>query len=223
LARVLAQWADTTLFWAAMAYSLTPKGMAHLFDQAGPDAAKAFGADRAAMRVATPRLRPGDAAGAYRSYLRRLANMLEEQDYLLGGQPCVADFAAYHPLWFTRSQTSVMADILDATPGVVAWLDRMAAIGHGSTTRLDAEGAISIAARSVPLPVAGAAFQDDHGLPLGTRVSIASNDFGPEATEGELVAATRMHCTVRRTDPRAGTVHVHFPRIGYALRPVEPA
>ncbi len=68
--------------------------------------------------------------------------------------------------------------------------------------------------------MADAVFQDDHGIALGTRVSIAGNDFGPEATEGELVAATRMHYTLRRVDPRAGTVHVHFPRIGYALRAV---
>jgi hypothetical protein len=44
-----------------------------------------------------------------------------------------------------------------------------------------------------------------------------------EPTEGELLAATRMHYTLRRTDPRAGTVHVHFPRIGYVLRRAEAA
>ena len=223
MARVLAQWADTTLFWTSMAYSLSPKGVAQMFGTAGPDAAKAFGADRAAMRVATPRIRPGDAAGAYKSYLRRLANMLEGQDFLLGAQPCVADFAAYHGLWFTRVQTSVMADVLDATPGVLAWMDRMAAIGHASSTRLDADAAIALAAQSTPLPVDDAAFQDDHGIALGSRVSISGNDFGPEPTEGELVAATRMHYTLRRTDARAGTVHVHFPRIGYVLRAAEPA
>ena len=31
LARVLAQWADSTLFWAAMAYNLQPKGTQALF------------------------------------------------------------------------------------------------------------------------------------------------------------------------------------------------
>ena len=31
-----------------------------------------------------------------------------------------------------------------------------------------------------------------------------------------------MHYTLRRTDPRAGTVHVHFPRIGYALKAATP-
>jgi carbon-monoxide dehydrogenase large subunit len=47
LARVLAQWADTTLFWAAMAYNLQPKGAAAMFDGAPPEAAKAFGAGSA--------------------------------------------------------------------------------------------------------------------------------------------------------------------------------
>lgn len=223
MARILAQWSDTTLFWTSMAYSLTPKGMAQMFDKAGPDAAKAFGADRAAMRVATPRIRPADATGAYRSYLRRLANMLEEQDFLLGPQPCVADFATYHGLWFTRTQTPALSDVFEATPGVLAWLDRMAAIGHGTSTRLSAEEAIALAAQATPLPVADTAFQDDHGIALGAQVSIASNDFGPEPTTGELVAATRMHYTLRRVDARAGTVHVHFPRIGYVLRPADAA
>ena len=39
--------------------------------------------------------------------------------------------------------------------------------------------------------------------------------------EGELVAATRMHYTLRRTDQRSGLVHVHFPRIGYSLKKVD--
>ena len=63
-------------------------------------------------------------------------------------------------------------------------------------------------------------FQDEHGIPLGTRVTIAAESFGTEPTEGDLIAATRTRYTLRRTDPRAGTVHVHFPRIGYVLRAV---
>jgi hypothetical protein len=62
------------------------------------------------------------------------------------------------------------------------------------------------------------AFQDDHGIPLGSRVTITAESFGPEPTEGELIAATRTHYTIGRTDPRAGTVHVHFPRIGFVLK-----
>jgi chromosome segregation ATPase len=35
--------------------------------------------------------------------------------------------------------------------------------------------------------------------------------------EGELVAATRTRYSLRRSDARAGTVHVHFPRVGYEI------
>ena len=40
---------------------------------------------------------------------------------------------------------------------------------------------------------------------------------------GKLVAASRMHYTLERTDDRAGTLHVHFPRIGYVLKKADNA
>jgi glutathione S-transferase len=224
LARVLAQWADTTLFWAAMAYNLQPKGAAAMFDGAPPEAAKAFGADRAAMSAGMTRLRPGDATAAYKSYLRRIANMLEGQDFLMGSAPCVADFACYHPLWFSRLRVPVMAGILDATPAVLAWMDRMAALGHGRIEKFSATEAIALSAASTrAADQKDNTFQDEHGIPLGSRVTVAAETFGPEVTEGELVAATRTRYTLKRVDERAGTVHVHFPRIGYALKAVVPA
>lgn len=65
------------------------------------------------------------------------------------------------------------------------------------------------------------AFQDDHGIALGSAVTIRAESFGLEETAGTLVAATRTHYTIERTGERAGLVHVHFPRIGYVLRPAE--
>jgi glutathione S-transferase len=110
LARVLAQWADDKLFWAAMAYNFHPKGAAQMFGGGPPEQwgqmAKVFADDRALMRVGMARLPFADAAAAYKSYLRRLANMLDGQAYLMGDVATLADFAAYHPLWFTRTRTS---------------------------------------------------------------------------------------------------------------------
>jgi glutathione S-transferase len=224
VARIVAQWADTTLFWAAMAYNLQPKGAAAMFEGAPPELAKAFGADRAAMTAGMVRLRPADATAAYRSYLRRLSNMLEVQDFLFGAVPCVADFAAYHPLWFSRVRVPVMAGILDATPAVLNWMDRMAALGHGQMSKFTAEEAIAACA-AAPGPAAqnDLTFQDEHGIARGSRVTVAAETFGQETTEGELIAATRTRYTVRRIDARAGTVQVHFPRIGYVLKAVLPA
>ena len=84
VARVLAQWADSTLFWAAMGYNLSAKGAAALFANAPPEAAQSFSADRAAMSGGMTRLRPSDASGIYKSYLRRLSHMLDGQPFLLG-------------------------------------------------------------------------------------------------------------------------------------------
>jgi len=228
VSRVFAQWADTTLFWAAMAYSLQPKGAAHVFGKAPPEAAKAFGEDRKAMSGNMVRLRPADATSAYRSYLRRIAHMAEEHDFLFGTDPCVADFATYHSLWYTRNQVPVLADILAATPAVSEWMDRIAAIGHGGMDKFNSADAVTVAKAAEPMPpgqnlLLDSAFQDDHGIALGSLVTVTAESFGPESTEGVLLAATRTHYTLQREDPRTGIVHVHFPRIGYVLRKAEAA
>jgi glutathione S-transferase len=226
VSRIFAQWADSALFWAAMAYNLQPRGAAQVFADAPPETAKAFGEDRKAMAVNMTRLRPADATSAYRSYLRRIAHMADEHDFLFGIEPCVADFAAYHPLWFTRTQVPALAEILSVTPSIVEWMDRMKAMGWGLPEKFGSGDAVEVARKAEPRPrgdnlLIDSAFQDDHGIPLGSRVAVTSESFGPEPTEGELIAATRTHYTLRRTDPRAGTVHVHFPRIGYVLKKAE--
>jgi glutathione S-transferase len=230
-ARIIAQWADTTLFWAAMAYNFSPAGSAQMFGINSPQAteaianAKLFADDRSKMRSGMPRLPAADAASSYKSYLRRIANMLDEHPFLMGDKPCIADFAVYHPMWFTRHRTSVMAGIFDATPSVLAWMDRIAATGHAKNAQLSATDSIAICAINTPsitnIDDKNSNFQNEHGIPLGSLVTIASESFGPEPTEGELIAATRMHYTLRRHDDRAGVVHVHFPRIGFVLKKVD--
>ena len=221
MGRTLAQWADTTLFWTAMAYNFQPPGVAQVFAGAPPEAAKAFAEDRQAMRSGMPRMPAADATAAYKSYLRRMSDMLDEWPFLLGEQASIADFAAYHPLWFTRTRTPAMAGVLDATPAVLAWMDRMANIGHASFEKFSATDAIGVAHAATPVALHDDVFQDEHGIALGSQVIIKSENFGLEITQGELVAATRMHYTLRRTDERAGMVHVHFPRIGYILKRLE--
>lgn len=218
MGRTLAQWADTTLFWTAMAYNFQPPGVAQVFANAPPEAAKAFADDRQAMRQGMPRMPAADSAAAYKSYLRRLSDMLDDWPFLLGSLPSIADFSAYHPLWFTRTRTPAMAGILNATPAVLTWMDRMAAMGHANFEKFSATDAIAVAAAATPAALHDDIFQDEHGIALGSQVTINSENFGLEPTQGELIAATRMRYTLRRTDQCAGTVHVHFPRVGYILK-----
>jgi hypothetical protein len=43
------------------------------------------------------------------------------------------------------------------------------------------------------------------------------SDYGLDPVRGELVVLEANHVAVRRTDARAGTVVVHFPRLGYKV------
>jgi glutathione S-transferase len=217
--RIVAQWADSTLFAAAMAYCFSPKGAAFFFQDQPPEVAKAFAEDRAKMRGGASRMHTGDATSAYKSYLRRIASMVDKQPYVMGQQPGLADFSCYHALWFTQ-RVPPLAGILDATPSLSAWMGRMGDIGHGSMEESDASAAIAVAGQSTPAGVDKDVFQDDHGIALGSRVTITAESFGLEPTEGELIAATRTRYSLRRSDERAGTVHVHFPRIGFQLKAV---
>jgi hypothetical protein len=205
-----------------MAYNFQAAGVDQVFAGVPPEGVQAFVADRTAMRGGAARMASSDATGTYRIYLQRIANMLDGTDFLFGEEPCVADFAVVHPLWFTQERTPALAGILAGTPQVQSWMARMKAIGHGTPGKCSAEEALQTARSSKPVAVQAEVFQDEHGIALGSQVVIASDNFGLEPTPGELVAATSARYTLRRSDDRAGTVHVHFPRVGFTLKKVSP-
>ena len=199
--------ADAKRAWAARGGTVRRKGTAQSFGGGPPELwgpqAKLFGEDRTKMRMGAARMHPSDAAATYKSYLRRLADMLHEQAYLLGDKPCIADFAAYPPLWFTRTQTSVMADILDATPPVLAWMDRMATIGHGTSQSSSAADSVAScpASAGVGAVLSYQPLQDEHGLALGTRGAVASASCAPEPHAGDRRAATAPRSPRDRARP----------------------
>ncbi len=221
LVRSLAQWADTLLFPVAMAYNFQPKGAQHVMAGMPEDLVKAFAPDRQAMRGGAARMPAADATAMYKSHLRRISSMLEDHLFLLGDTPCLADFSVYHSIWFTYAKVPNIDSILDATPLVRAWATRMAEFGHAEHETIPAAKAIEIAKHAQPLPLTDDVFQDEHGFPLGTQVTVAADSFGTEPTAGKLVAATRTRLTLERSDPLTGTVHVHFPRMGFIMKKVD--
>ncbi|MCX7270023.1 MAG: glutathione S-transferase family protein [Burkholderiales bacterium] len=221
LVRSLAQWADTLLFPVAMAYNFQPKGAQHVMAGMPEDLVKAFAPDRQAMRGGAARMPAADATAMYKSHLRRISSMLEDHLFLLGDTPCLADFSVYHSIWFTYAKVPNIDSILDATPLVRAWATRMAEFGHAEHETIPAAKAIEIAMHAQPLPLTDDVFQDEHGFPLGTQVTVAADSFGIEPTAGKLVAATRTRLTLERSDPLTGTVHVHFPRMGFIMKKVD--
>jgi hypothetical protein len=57
-----------------------------------------------------------------------------------------------------------------------------------------------------------------NGFSAGQAVSIAATDYGTDPVVGELLFAGREELILRRTDERGGTVHVHFPRLGFCIQ-----
>jgi glutathione S-transferase len=219
LARTLAQWADTTLFWTAVPYVFQPIGMQAMFANVPLEHLQAFGADREAMRGSAPRMSVAEATGSLSVYLRRLEQMLVGGNpYLLGDAPCIADFSVYHPLWFVL-QVPPVAGIMDAAPLLKAWAERMAAIGHHQFEPMRGCDALAIAVDSHPLTHDDAPFVDIDGIALGHPVAVTPTDYAHDPVTGQLVLASANEIAVRRSDARAGTVVVHFPRVGFQLKP----
>lgn len=220
LARIQAQWADSTLFWTAIAYCFQPAGLQSIFANLPPEQAKAFIADRAAFRANAPRMGVPEATGALRLYLEQLEEQLGDgRQWLLGRSTSIADFSVYHALWYVR-RAGPIAAILDSHTRVVAWMERMQALGHGTYDKLESGEAVQLAA-SKPLSTEGEAFVDLHGLSRGVRVTVAATDYGTDPVEGELVLSRPNELAVRRVDARAGEVVVHFPRLGFQVQKVE--
>lgn len=219
LARTLAQWADSTLFWTVIPYVFQPASVQEILAGFNGEQLKAFSADRTAFRGSAPRLSPQEAAAALPEYLRRLNAMLADgRPFLLGSAPCIADFSAYHCIWFLQRAKS-LAGILGKTPDLLAWCGRVAAIGHHEFEKMSGDQALAVALASDPAVASQEAeYIEQHGVALGDKVTVMPSDYGLDPVEGELVLATSNEFAVRRATEDTGTVVVHFPRIGFQLK-----
>jgi len=210
------QWADSQLFQTAVVIAFQPEVMAAAF--ASVEEMKTFAADRAAMRQgATARRTPlAEAKPAMSLFLRHLDTQLSAgQRFLFGDAPTAADLSVYHPLWFLRARP-LLLPWLAPYEAVGAWMERVAAIGHGSHSELTSGQAIEIAKTAKPADVRPES--DAEGFDPGDRVKVLPTDYGLDPVAGELVACSSTEIAVRRRDARAGEVVVHFPRLHYELR-----
>lgn len=147
-----------------------------------------------------------------------LADMLADgRPYLLGAEPCIADFAAYHVVWFYRGRRIDCRAVFDPYPRLLAWRDRMAAIGHGRRTDIDADTALAEARAAQPATPRPSGPQEGDPLP-GQRARVRAADNARDWIEGEVSFIDAGEIVLLRRDPEVGDVAVHFPRIGYDWR-----
>ncbi|MBC8056489.1 MAG: glutathione S-transferase family protein [Rhizobiales bacterium] len=220
IAEIVAQWADTTLFWTAVPFTLQPAGAVHVLKDATPEMLKAFGADRAAMNPNMKRATIADGAAALGAYLVRLEHLLADgQPFLLGALPSIADFSAAQSIWFIHLAPPV-AEVLAAYPKVAAWYARVRGFGHGTFTKMKSAEAIEVATQGGHVPLS---FTAEPGLAEGDDVTVMPTDYAHDAVAGKLVGLSPREVVIARTDERAGAVHVHFPRIAFQIKRLQPA
>jgi glutathione S-transferase len=221
LAVPFAQWADFQLFWCAVTWTMQPAGAAAML---GPDVAtlgKQFAVDRAAMTSGMKRMTLADATVQLKAHLAALdAQLAGGGPFLFGREVSIADFSVAHCLWFIRLGGPVAA-ILEPHRALGAWLDRMLAFGHATHQPMDSAEAITITAAAVGH--AATEVKPGLGFEPGQPVQVYATDYGSDPVPGTVVGLSETEVTIRRTDPRAGTVHVHFPRAGFQIKKEQTA
>jgi glutathione S-transferase len=216
IAEIIAQWADTALFWTAVPYTLQPAGVSHVMAGATPESLKAFAADRAAMSPNYRRATIADGAVHLQAYLTRLEHLLADgRPFLLGPLPSIADFSAAQSIWFIHLAPPVAA-LLQAYPRLEHWYANVAAFGYGNATAMTSAEAIAIAKQG---RLAAVSFTPEPGLNDRDEVTVTPTDYAHDPVGGRLVGLRPNEVVIERYDERAGPVHVHFPRIAFQIKP----
>lgn len=217
--RAMVHFADSVMFNLSVPIGFQPGGMLKRFlPEASAEFLEQFARDRAAMRQGgTVRRGPlWECKANFALLARQLESQFGERPFLLGASASECDFALFHVLWPIWSVPETRP-LLAAFPKTLAFVERVAAFGHGESNEITSAQAIDLARRSRPAAIVEPNAVETGGIALGERVQATPVDYALDPVAGELVNCTTDEIAVRRTDARAGTVVVHFPRFGYQL------
>jgi glutathione S-transferase len=171
--------------------------------------------DVAAMTAAIPQMRD-----QYRAHVAWIDTQLDDgRTFLAGEAPSLIDVDAYMNLWYVRAHLDNADEMLGEFDHTRAWAGRLRAIGHGQRTEMSTAEALEIGTRATPQTEELPDPNDPNGRKIGDRVDVVPDDYGKVRVRGEIVALSPQHIAIRRHDPAAGEVVVHFPRAGFHVIP----
>ncbi|MBX9648387.1 MAG: glutathione S-transferase family protein [Xanthobacteraceae bacterium] len=171
--------------------------------------------DVAAMKQAMPQMR--DQVRAHLQWIELQLGV--SRLWLSGGKPGLIDVNAYMNVWYIRQNMADADAVLAEFGNTRAWETRMRAIGHGRRSEMSTSDALGIAKAATPQTAILADPSDLNGRKPGDRVEVVPDDYGKIKVSGEIVALSSQHIAIRRHDPLAGEVVVHFPRAGFLVLP----
>lgn len=216
LAEGLAEWFDRTVFETVVPFVARPTRFDEALRLLTPEELSKMGEDRAAMRTDFGKKALGfrTARANLAVYLERLDRALDGRPFVLGDAPCIADFSAYHAVWLLEKIAPEPLAGYERLPG---WMERIAQIAGPEASPLQPEEALRICRQTTAQAISDEGFVDPQGLARGEPVVVRAGDYGCDPVSGTLVLSLPNEIALRREDPRAGVVTVHFPRIGYEI------
>lgn len=215
LTQMAVQWAGSFMFRPAATLALGP--VADALPQAFWDDRKAlFGMDKDKMTALSPHLFDQWRAGAY-----HLAAALEDgRKFLLGDEATYADIISHIPIFFAGSTGNPKVQgVYKELPKLMAWFERLRAIGHGTRTEMTAQEALDIALEATPQTPQGEDTGDGRGFKIGDKVVILTEDPGATPVNGTVHTLGPNHIAIARHHDRVGDVVVNFPRTGIIVKP----
>jgi glutathione S-transferase len=140
------------------------------------------------------------------------------REFMLGNEPGLPDAACYYVVWFVRGRWQGGAGLLSQFPALEAWEQRVKAIGHGRPTPMTPAEALEVARAASPATPEAVDPRDPLGLGASQEIGVVPDlDSGEPTVRGRLRFADRDRVAILRDDPTAGSVCVHFPRVGYRI------
>jgi glutathione S-transferase len=171
--------------------------------------------DVPAMTSAIPQMR--DQFRAHMQWIE--AQLGDGRNWMAGEAASLCDVNAYMNIWYVRAHLPNADEMFSEFDKTRAWEARLRAVGHGRFSEISTAAALDIAAAATPLTAEMADPNDPNGRKPGDRVEVMPDDYGKVKVRGEIVALSSQHIAIRRLDPRAGEVIVHFPRAGFLVLP----
>lgn len=218
LAHALGAWAGSGFFMAAAVVAIGGLGdklpQEFIDDREGMPGSKF---DFKKMQAMLPAMRE-----QYRAHVAWIDEQLADgREWLITDAPSWADLGAYTNCWFVRANAPNEAGPLEKYPRVIAWMDRIAAAGHGEKTEITGEQALTIARQAEPQTAEQADPDEPNGLKPGDAIQIMADDYGTNPISGELVSSSAQHVALRQHNDEVGNVVIHFPRAGYVVMPAQ--
>ncbi len=198
-----------------------------IFGELGDKVPRAFIEDREKLTgrpfdVEAMKAMAGPMRGQWRGHAGWIEAALHDAGapFLRGDRPSLADAAAYMNVWFLEGAVPPIAgELLKGMDRVKAWKTALAAIGHGTRREMTGAEALDSARTNAPANAIAHDPDDPLGLAPGAAVSVSADDYGRDPIFGTLVAATPERVVIAREDHGLGSLHVHFPRVGYVVTP----